>query len=58
MTSKPNLHGIKTFKSFNDFIKDLSQKLEKEHTRVHNDHVKSMNNLKELHSKPNAKGKQ
>lgn len=40
--TKPKLPGVRIFKGFGDFIKDLSQNLEKEHTFVHNEHKRSM----------------
>lgn len=40
--NKSNLHGVKVYKSFNDFVKDLSQSLEKEHDKVHNEHKKQI----------------
>lgn len=41
-SAKSKLPGVKAYKGFGDFIKDLSQNLEKEHTFVHNEHKRSM----------------
>jgi hypothetical protein len=35
MITKTGLPGVKIYKSFRDFIKDLSSSLEKEHALVH-----------------------
>lgn len=53
MTAKSKLPGVKTYKSFGDFIKDISQSLEKDHNFVHNEHKKQ---LKELVKKNTPKG--
>lgn len=55
MITKSRLPGVKVFKSFKDFIKDLSQSLEKEHHLVHNEHKRQ---VKELSKKAVTKGSQ
>lgn len=53
MTVKSKLPGVKIYKSFEDFVKDLSQSLEKDHNFVHSEHKRQ---LKELVKKNASKG--
>jgi hypothetical protein len=45
MTVKSKLPGVKIYKSFEDFIKDISQSLEKEHNFVHSAHKRQVRDL-------------
>lgn len=39
---KKDMHGIKVYKSFKSYLKELSSSLEKEHTTIHNEHVRKI----------------
>jgi len=53
MITKSKLPGVKIYKGFESFIKDLSQSLEKEHALVHNDYKRQ---LKDLVKKTTTRG--